>query len=332
MLPLIFPALALGAAQPRLVYPTRPHIIRPTEHDRRAAKTLLAGIGPIAAARRRGGGGGSLPGVMDAYTANLWAACGLERLIANFSVCVQAENTPTAAVTNIGFDGAGDLDSTALLAHAPVSGTAKSFLDQSALNNYFGNGNSSRTPAIVSGSAYLGLLRFDGTDDNYRSLLNLGASVSGMTVFMRGRLRSTATAQIIVELSPNYTTNDAFTVYYDNAISRIVVGSHRNTGAQYAISEFNVSATTEAVWCFRVDRTQVLGANQCVMFVNGTKQTRTGATGETATRPSGDFGTHFLFVASRNNSSVYANLDMKNLVAYTAALSDADVAAISALL
>lgn len=54
MLP-ILPALALQVAEPKLIYPTRPHIIRPTEQERMAFDPAFAGIGPIAAGRRRGG-------------------------------------------------------------------------------------------------------------------------------------------------------------------------------------------------------------------------------------------------------------------------------------
>lgn len=52
MLPII-PALALEVAQPKLIYPTRPHIIRPTDQEREAFDPALAGVGLISASRRR---------------------------------------------------------------------------------------------------------------------------------------------------------------------------------------------------------------------------------------------------------------------------------------
>jgi hypothetical protein len=173
-------------------------------------------------------------------------------------------------------------------------------------------------------------VEFDGTNDAWGGAPDFGG-VSGATIFMRGKLRSASTA-IIIEHSANYGSNDAWTVYYDNSISRLVLGSHQNTGARFAIGEFNVTITTEAVYCFRFDRTQTSGANQCVLFVNGVKQTRTGATGETGTVPTGNFATHPVYTGGRAASSLFAALNLKTQAIYNAALSDADCTAISALL
>lgn len=67
---LFLPALALEIAQPKLIYPTRPHIIRPIEMERATLDPALGLVGPIAAGRRRsGGGGGGATIALDAHTA-----------------------------------------------------------------------------------------------------------------------------------------------------------------------------------------------------------------------------------------------------------------------
>jgi hypothetical protein len=273
-------------------------------------------------------------GRLDAKRSSLWSACSVDQLVTGYPYCAIVENSTNTRSTQIHFGPDGSINSGELLAHSSSAGVAQVLLDQSAAtsaaNRYFGSSGTQR-PAIVSGSAYLGWLQFDASNDAYASAVNFG-SVTGATIFMRCKLRATSSLQILFEHSTNYNSNDAFVAYYDNSISRLVVGSHRNTGAQFAISEFNVTMTTDAVFCFRFDRTQTSGANQCVLFLNGVKQTRTGATGETGTVPSGNFGDHQIFVGGRAGSSLFAGLNLKTLAIYDSALSDSECTAISALL
>jgi hypothetical protein len=270
-------------------------------------------------------------GALDSYQANLWFAGGVNQLITGFPASINAENSSNGRDTSIQFGPNGTLDSGQLLAHAPTTATAQDLLDQFA-GRSFGSGTSSKQPLVVSGSSYLGLLQFDGTADGINTPQNYGG-VSAATVFMRFKLRSTAADQIILEHSINYNNSDAFIVYWDSAASRLMVATHQITGPRYAQSVFNVSVTSEAVFCFRFDRTQATGATQCVLFLNGVKQTRTGAgASETSPVPSGNFQSDQLYLGARQTAIAFATLDLKNLAIYTAALSDADCTAISALL
>lgn len=270
-------------------------------------------------------------GKLDAYTANLWMAGGVDLLIGGYPYSMLVENTSDGRDTTIMMGPDGTLNSGQLLGHSPSAGTVQAFLDQGPSARHFLNGTSSGQPAIVASSAYLGWVQFDASNDTFGGAPNY-SGVAAITVFMKGKLRTTSSVQFLIEHSNNYNSNNSFAVYYDNAISRLVVGSHRVTGSQYAISEFNVTVTTEAVFCFRVDRAQTTGAAQCVLFLNGTKQTRSGSTGETGTVPSGNFDSAALSIASRNAASLFASLNLKTLAIYNAALSDADCTAISALL
>lgn len=325
----ILPALALDAAQPRLSYPTRPHIIRPTDRERSELDPALAGIGSIAAARRRNAGP---TGILGPYATNLWSAASLTRVLNAATDCALAERTSGAVDATIGFDGGGGIDQTALLAHAGAAATVQSFLDQSGNARPFLNGTSSGQPAIVSASTYLGKLQFDGANDTLSTGVQTYGPNPAITIFLKGRLRSTAATQFIIEHSANYNSNQSCVVYYDSAISRLVIGSHQLVVNRYAISEFNVTMTTDARWVFRIDRTQTSGANQCVCFKDGVKQTRTGATGETGTVPDNNLAAAALSIGSRNAASGFASMDLYSLVIYSSALSDADCIAISALL
>lgn len=271
-------------------------------------------------------------GILDAYTANMWSAAGLPLLVGSASNSVLARNTSTTATANIGFSG-GSIDSTALLAHCGAAGTVEQFLDQSGNSRPFANaGTPTAQPAIVSGSSYLGKLQFDGSNDTLSTGAVTLGGMQGVTIFFKGRLRSTAALQILIEHTANYNLNDAFVVYYDNSISRLVVASHQSSLSRYAISEFNVAIGTDSVWCVRINRAQTSGANQCVLFRDGVKQTRTGSTGETAPVPSTNLDPAALSIGSRAAASLFAALDLYSLVVYTTAKSDADCAAISALL
>lgn len=265
--------------------------------------------------------------LLDAYQTNLWSSHGLTRLDDNYPVSAYVEGT------NIFFEGNG-IDQADVMALGPNL-TVWGWNDQSdtigTQLRAFSNGNTLERPHIALSNVYLGHLQFDGSADFFSTPANFGG-VSGATIFLRGYLRSAASVQIIFEHSTNFNSNDAFVAYYDSAISRMVLGSHQNTGAQYATSEFNVDVLTEAVWCFRFDRTQTSGANQCVLFRNGVKQTRTGATGETTPVPSGNLGSYPLHIGARGTRASFAQLNAKTLAVYSAALSDGNCTAISAIL
>ena len=280
-------------------------------------------------------GVGKAVGRLDAYQSGLWSACSVDQLIGGKPQCMGAVNNSNSQVTTIQFSPDGTVNAGALTAHCGTTGSSGAIYDQSSAQhlsgNLFNTGTASKRPTVVSGSSSLGYLEFDASDDALATPTNFGG-VTGCTVFMRMRLRSTAGLVIILEHSQNYNNDNAFIAYWDGGISRLVTGTREFAAARYANSEFNVSVTTEAVFCFRYDRTQTNGANQCVLFLNGVKQTRTGVGGETATRPTGNFGSWPIYLAGRNSTSLYAPMNLKTLVIYSTALSDADCTAISALL
>lgn len=269
-------------------------------------------------------------GKLDDYRTNLYAAWGIEAMLGGYPWALSANNGSSdeyvpfrGNALNSGYlTGLGANSVAQLLNH-----------DAAQPGRYAGRGLVSGRPGIVASSSYLGHVEFDGTADRLDVPSGIGG-VPGVTIFLRGKLRALTSAQMICELTANFNGADGFAFYYDNAISRLVAATNQASGSRYAVSEFNVNPSTEAVFAVRFDRSQTTGANQCVLFVNGTKQTRTGSTGETSPVPSGNFATNFLFIGARGTGSgqLLATLNLKWMAVYQAALSDGDCAAISALL
>ncbi len=272
-------------------------------------------------------------GLLDAYLPNLWFAGGLSALVGGHPWCINATNVGTSAATEIGFrDNA--VNQAALLAHTGASGGGQLINHDAANPTHAFVSAAANRPLVVSSSAYLGFFQYDASNDalNTGTGITLGG-MTGTTIFMRGKLRSTATTQILIEHSTNAGSNDSFAVYWDSGGSQLTLYSHMNTGSKLAIANFaSATITTESVWCFRFDRSQTTSALQCVLFKDGVKQTLSNSTGETSPVASGNLSSQRLYTGARNGGSLFASLNLKNLVVYSAALSDSDCTAISALL
>lgn len=270
-------------------------------------------------------------GPLDAYTANLWSALSLKRLFASYlGPCFTGVNTTTSASADIGFNSDGTLNTTALTSLSGANNVAvQTFMSQIGASgrNFDDGGNSARRPAIVTSGSYLGSVQFDGSTDGFASGASSGAP-SAFTVFMRGKLRGTSGTQIILEHSGNYNSNDAAVAYYD--AGSMSVGSHKVSPSGYARSDFSGAFPNDNVQCWRLDRSQSAGAAQSVLFINGTKQTRSG-NGDVVTIPSGNFGSFNWYMGARNLGSLFAQLNVHTLLIYEGALSDADVSAISTI-
>lgn len=266
---------------------------------------------------------------LDPYTSNLWTAMSVRRVLSSAVNAFTVRRTSDSVIQDIGFDVGGAVDAASLLAFLGANnGTAHAWANQGATSaNGFGTATTTRQPACATAGVSNGKLVFDGTDD----LISSGASSgtpSAFTVFLRGLLRSTSGTQIILEHSANYNSNNSAVAYYDSA--KMSVGVHDTAPGGYARSDFNTDYPNNNVQCWRYDRTQVTGAAMSKLFINGAAETRD-ANGDSGTLPDSTFSAQAWRLGARNGAASPAALDAHTLLIYEAALSDGDVAAISAI-
>ena len=272
--------------------------------------------------------------LLDSYTANAWSICSLRKRItayAGSSVRVRRSNDNLEA--DIGFNADGMLNTTALATHVGSnSGYVVKFYDQSGGLRDFSHATAANQPRIVNAGTYDGKLVFDGTANGLATASSSGTP-SAFTALLNAKLRSSASVCVILEQSSNYNSNDAAVMFADPSTgANVNVHGGSPTPSYYAVSTFTGAYPNNNVQCYRVDRAQSSGANQAVFFIDGVKQTRTGSAGETSPLPSGNYTANPWYLGARATSSLFSPIDVFDLVIYEAAKSDADVAAISAVL
>lgn len=269
---------------------------------------------------------------IDSYTTGLWAAYSVRKLLTAYSGnALQVRNVSGGALADIGFDGNGDVDAAALATHlGSNNGTARTWYNQQGTSGRdLDQSTTTEQPACATAGVFDGKIAFDGTDDWMPTGASSGTPAA-FTVFVRGRLRSTAGTPIILEHSSNYNSNDSAIAYY--ASGAMSVGVHGSGGGGgYARSDFTSDYPNDNVQCWRFDRSQVTGGDMAKLFIGGAAETRD-ASGDSGTLPSGNFGAHPWFLGARSGATAPAALDVHTLLIYEAALSDADIAAISSIL
>jgi hypothetical protein len=263
-------------------------------------------------------GGSSSAGALDAWTANLWGAYSISKLIGS------ATSTSTAT---IGFNSSGGLDTTSLASLAGSNSVVVTeFANQQGTSTRKLTATGTQRPRIVNAGTYDGKLVFDGTNDGLVSGVSSTGANTGVTVFIRGLQRTTTGTQIMTELSSNFNTASGMAVYYDSA--NLAVGAH---APGFGTSNFSGSFLNSNVHAYSVDRTAANSTLGERLFINGTLQTRTGNS-DTAPPPTSSFGALPWYVGCRGQASLYAALDLHTFVIYETKLSDADVASISAII
>lgn len=275
----------------------------------------------------RFGGAGSFG--LDAYTANLWGAYSIAKLLSSATDAITAVNTNTSGSATIGFSG-DTLDTAAL---ATLSGgtdtcVVSEYLNQEGTTARKLTAAGSTRPRIVNAGVYDGKLVFDGSDDAMVAGANSSGSNDSFTIFIRGLLRSTGT-QIILEHSADYNSNDGAVAYYD--AGALSIGSHYVTGNAFYRSDFAGVYPNNNVHAWKLQRGSGLGgvaASKC--FVNGSLQTRSG-NGDLSVMGA-NFAATLWYLAARAGTTLPSPLDLHTLLIYEGAVSDADIAAISAIL
>ncbi len=282
-------------------------------------------LGIIAASRKR------FVGPLDGYTTGLWSAMSVRRLLSSWSGAgITVRNSGTGAISDIGFDSLGAISASELLTFlGSNSGTARAWINQQGVApRGVDNATPAGQPACATAGVFDGELVFNGTANLMPSGTASG-SVPAFTVFFRGRLRSTAGTQVILEQTTNYNSTNGAVVYYD--AGALSVGVHRNSPVGYSRSDFSGSFPNNNVHCWRFDRSQLTSAAMTTLFINGTQIARSG-NGDSGTLPSGNFDAANWFFGARSGALLPSQLNAHTLLIYEASLSNSDVASISAIL
>lgn len=188
-------------------------------------------------------------------TANLWNAYGLHLLIQSYTgAAIRVRRSSDSTEQDINFNGL-YLDVAALLSFA---GAGDAYIvklyDQTGNGRYMGQTTTGMQPRIVASGVYDGFVRFDGSDDFLTSNGNSSGSNSGVTFYMRGALRSTASLQVLLELSSNFNSFKAPLIVHDTTFQLI---THNGSGGIYCIRDHASGLIpTERVSAFRFDTTQ----------------------------------------------------------------------------
>lgn len=280
---------------------------------------------PISAMRLRSAD----PWPLDDYTAGLWSAVSVVRLLTTATAAMTVRNTSGGGLADIGFDVDGEIDAAALSSHLGANnGTVRAWANQQGSATHgFDQSTTGAQPACATAGVFDGVVAFDGSDDFMPTGASSGTPTA-FTVFLRGTLRSTTT-QILLEHAPNYNTYNAAIAYYD--AGAMSIGVHHQSPAGYSRSDFTGDYPNANVHAWRFDRSQGSSAAMTKLFINGSAETRD-ANGDSGTLPSGTFDAYAWYLGARTGGSTPAALDVHTLLIYESALSDGDIAAISTIL
>lgn len=288
---------------------------------------------PIGALRLRSaavGGGSPAETDIDAYTTGLWAAYSVRKILSAYAGdAMEVRESAGSTLADIGF-AAGGLDIAALATHVgSADGSVRTWYNQEGTaGRDLQQTTSGAQPGCATYGVFPGVVAFDGVDDLMPTSGSSGTP-TGFTVFFRGRLRSTGGSPVLLEHSSNYNSNDAAIAYYDSSL--MSVGVHgTGGGGGYSRSDFT-AYPNETVHAWRFDRSQAASVDMTRLFASGVPQVR-GGNGDAGTLPSGSFGAHAWYLGARSGAVGPAPLDVHTLLIYESALSDADVAAICAIL
>lgn len=266
---------------------------------------------------------------LSGYTTGLWGAYSIRRrMVPGYAgPLFRVVRSTDSAVLDIGL--VGDVtDTDALYAFlGPVGKGALSILyDQSGNGRNFTATTVALRPALDFGVSLGGTALYDGVTDGM-SIAGFGGT-SGATFFMSGALLSTAD-QALFESSANYNSfNNTLFIYYAASEGGMNVAAH-GTGSSYARSSYGDVRLNDNTHAYRIDLSAPSAVDQVGLFVAGVKQTRTG-NADVGT-VSGTIATNPLYMGSQNlGSSLPALLKQLELAVYDVAVSDSNIAAITA--
>lgn len=270
-------------------------------------------------------------GLLDFYTANLWAAWGITRLRSSADYAgpaIRVRRSSDDAETDISCAaGSTALDSAAMLAWSGGDSVYVTTLyDQSGNGREAAQGTSGLQPRIVDAGAYDGKLVFDGTDDVLLSAA--GVATSGTTAFIKRTLRRTGTTEIPFAQYVAITAGK--NGWFDNHDAAGLNSVYLTAGADpYDNCQFDGAASLRVV-AFRFDRASGAITGRVRSWYDGIEQDN--STHNSNSSISGDFTPDPIAVGAFADGTLPCALDFYAGAVYDAALSPTDTVSINAAL
>jgi hypothetical protein len=258
--------------------------------------------------------------VLDSYTTGLSGVYCLRRQLSAYAgSCLRVRRSSDAAEADIGFDGDGELDTAALLAHCgAASGYVVKWYDQSSAANDLIQATGSLQPQVVDTGAYLGFVKFDGIDDVLSQTNNSGTP-TGFTAHVQCAQRGILGVQDFLNhgnTSSDFDVTVSWQAAWDTgSIVGVVLGGSGNAVPTYR-TEFG-----DQVLSVRGDRSA--GTVRGVLTIaNGGGLMTINSNNDSGTKPSGTFLAKKWNIGSRLSATTPATANYKSLVLYEVAQSD----------
>lgn len=148
---------------------------------------MLAHImGIIAAGRRLGGSGGGSAFPLDAHSTGVSVAYSTKRLFTSYTGPAMRVRNDAGSELDIGFTGAGLLDTTALTTHVGSGdGRVVTWYDQGPSAVNLSRTTVSEQPRIVVAGSFNNYVQFDGTDDTLTTSTGVAAAAA-KSIYYKG--------------------------------------------------------------------------------------------------------------------------------------------------
>ena len=184
------------------------------------------------------------------------------------------------------------------------------FTDYSASGISMVAGNANGLPSFISDGSGGFALDFNGTK-SIKTAVNLPIGTDKVSIEFEIKTTSTVT-KVILELSPNSNTNNAFGSYINNLVANRIDISDNNSGFNIGSSSVNINDGIFHHVKIVIDRG--LGTAQNKIYVDGVLSYV--QSGTHYANNNGNFGSFILFIGQRNGSSLGFIGQIKNLKIY----------------
>ena len=184
------------------------------------------------------------------------------------------------------------------------------FTDYSASGISMVAGNANGLPSFISDGSGGFALDFNGTK-SIKTAVNLPIGTDKVSIEFEIKTTSTVT-KVILELSPNSNTNNAFASYINNLVANRIDISDNNSGFNIGSSSVNINDGIFHHVKMVIDRS--LGINQNKIYIDGVLSYV--QSGKYYTNNNGNFGSYTLFIGQRGGSSSGFVGQIKNLKIY----------------
>lgn len=284
-------------------------------------------------------GSSSYIGPFDSYTANLYGAYGITKLLTAYSgSAIRVRRSSDNTEQDIGFSGLA-LNTSALSSFAGVGDAfITKWYDQSGNGNDLVQATTTKQPKTYSSGSYLGDIQFNlsSTDQFLKGPTNGGTSAA-KTIFRRSAPRAFDSFNVDFEYGdssliggasganqiqllqdaggpyyqPFLATNASGTAYYSRRYARGSIGSSNN--------------------CFIIKKGQANATNSFAGYSNGSLLTDSGAPTSGTPVVTGNFPSYYWAIGARAAGTFGSRLSIRTCLIYDADKAS-DVAAISAIL